>query len=109
MGRWPSVHPAFTFHGDAVCSRTCHPIQSYYYCVWLQLRHDHGKDGFAGSAQRLRRYLFMLEQELFSGKEARVYLERIRGLNRFTTWMEAHPFMGVMTMRLFACCASDGR
>lgn len=33
-------------------------------------------------------------------QQARVYLERIRGLNRFTTWMEAHPFMGVMTMRL---------
>ncbi|WP_340386735.1 VTT domain-containing protein [Paenibacillus sp. FSL E2-0151] len=32
--------------------------------------------------------------------QARSYLERIRGLNRFTTWMEAHPFMGVMSMRL---------
>ncbi|MDT0123705.1 VTT domain-containing protein [Paenibacillus sp. RRE4] len=33
-------------------------------------------------------------------EQARGYLERIRGLNRFTVWMEAHPFMGVMTMRL---------
>ncbi|WP_339844640.1 VTT domain-containing protein [Paenibacillus sp. FSL W7-1088] len=32
--------------------------------------------------------------------QARSYLERIRVLNRFTTWMEAHPFMGIMSMRL---------
>ncbi|MGF9698991.1 MULTISPECIES: TVP38/TMEM64 family protein [Paenibacillus] len=33
-------------------------------------------------------------------KQARAYLDRIRGLNRFTNWMEAHPFMGVMSLRL---------
>lgn len=32
--------------------------------------------------------------------QARAYLDRIRGLSRFTTWMEAHPFMGIMTLRL---------
>lgn len=32
--------------------------------------------------------------------QARAYLERIRGLSRFTAWMEQHPFMGVMTLRL---------
>ncbi|MEC0124177.1 TVP38/TMEM64 family protein [Paenibacillus pabuli] len=32
--------------------------------------------------------------------QARSYLENIRGLNRFTTWMETHPFMGVMSLRL---------
>ncbi|WP_145045371.1 MULTISPECIES: TVP38/TMEM64 family protein [Paenibacillus] len=32
--------------------------------------------------------------------QARSYLDRIRGLNRFTSWMEANPFMGVMTLRL---------